>query len=128
MWCFTRLGERLTFEADEPHQLDAAAAAATATVRREDTIARYGGEEFVLLVRDADATATATVAETVRAAIEAMVIDLGPGRTARTARLTASFGVVASVSSGLDRMALLRAADEALYQAKAQGRTCVVVA
>lgn len=68
---------------------------------------------------------TATVAETVRAAIEAMVIDLGPGRTAR---LTASFGVVASASSGLDRMALLRAADAALYQAKAQGRNRVVVA
>lgn len=104
--------------------LRAFAAAAKAAVRREDTIARYGGEEFVLLVRDADTAAAAAVAENVRAATEAMVVDLGPGRKAR---LTASFGVVASASGGLDRMDLIRAADEALYRAKAEGRNRVVV-
>lgn len=98
---------------------------ALSAIRKGDTLARYGGEEFVLLVRDADVGAAMRVAEGVRAAIEATVIDIGAGRSAR---ITASFGVVASASSGTDRMALLRTADQALYRAKREGRNRVTAA
>lgn len=101
------------------------ATVASGCLRRSDTLARYGGEEFTLVIQDADLAATARVAEKVRRAIEAMTVEL---RGDRTARLTASFGVATSAVHGLDRRALVHAADEALYRAKRQGGNRVEIA
>ncbi len=79
----------------------------------------------MLLVRHADLQTTVAVAEKVREAVEAVDVDLGPGRTGR---LTASFGVANSATHGTDRRRLLRTADRALYEAKRAGRNRVVVA
>lgn len=100
------------------------ARAAQGALRESDVLARYGGEEFVVLVRDADLKGTAIVAEKLRAAVEATVVNVGPGRTAR---ITVSAGVSSTAGHGIDRMVLLRVADEALYQAKQEGRNRVVV-
>lgn len=104
--------------------LKAFARSAQGALRESDVLARYGGEEFVVLARGADLQGTAIIAEKLRAAIEATVVSVGPGRTAR---ITVSAGVSSTAGHGQDRMVLLRVADEALYQAKQEGRNRVVV-
>lgn len=105
--------------------LRAFARAALTVLRDSDTLARYGGEEFVVAVRGGDMDGTAAVAERLRAAVEGMSIEVGPGHFAT---VTASFGVASTTALEHDRIALLRAADRALYRAKRQGRNRVVVA
>lgn len=104
--------------------LKAFARAAQGALRESDVVARYGGEEFVVMARGADLEGTALIAEKLRAAVENTVVNVGPGRTAR---ITVSAGVSSTAGHGQDRMVLLRVADEALYQAKQDGRNRVVV-
>jgi diguanylate cyclase (GGDEF)-like protein len=61
----------------------------------------------------------------IRAAVEDLVMDSGPGRTAR---LHASFGVASTADHGSDRIPLLRSADSGLYRAKQLGRNRVETA
>lgn len=99
-------------------------------LRQDEIVCRYGGEEFLVLLPTSDPHIAAKVAERLRAAIESMVIDWESGGIA----ITASFGVALShcgvkdVDSGGLRTFddLVNRADQALYQAKAQGRNCVV--
>jgi len=87
--------------------------------RASDLTARLGGEEFALLLADTDADGALAVAERLRAELEAVDIP-GPRR------VTASFGV-AALGADADPDELVRAADRALYAAKAGGRNrCVV--
>lgn len=96
-----------------------------ASIRETDTAARYGGEEFAVLLRATDLEGALVVAEKIRSAIELTSVEIGPSRFAR---VTASLGVAASDSHGLDRMQLMRLADGALYAAKRAGRNRVASA
>ena len=92
-------------------------------VRADDTPARYGGEEFAVVLRRADPQQAVDVAERIRAHIGDMTPhDLGIGEA-----LTVSIGVAVADSHVTDPAALLRAADEALYRAKREGRDRVVL-
>jgi diguanylate cyclase (GGDEF)-like protein len=91
-------------------------------MREGDVAARYGGEEFAVLLRGVDASVASVVAERIRARTEATIVALGPGTTDR---ITVSIGMSHAPEQGLDRVTLLRLADEALYQAKAAGRNRV---
>jgi diguanylate cyclase (GGDEF)-like protein len=91
-------------------------------MRDGDVAARYGGEEFVVLLRGVDASMASGVAERIRARTESTIIALAPGTTDR---ITVSIGVANAPEHGIDRVTLLRSADEALYQAKAAGRNRV---
>lgn len=93
------------------------------SIRETDVAARYGGEEFAIYLHDTDAAAAAEIAERIRERTETTIIPLGPGQTGR---LTVSVGIAAAPDDGLDRVGLLRAADEALYRAKLAGRNCVI--
>ena len=93
-------------------------------VRAMDTVARVGGEEFVIWLPDAPLDVGRRIAERVRTEMAAREWEWqGVTRT-----LTASFGVAAcpETSRAIDN--LLAQADQALYQAKEQGRDQVVVA
>lgn len=92
--------------------------------RDVDLAARLGGEELALLLPETEANGARVVAERVREQIAAQPHRSPAGRTFH---VTASLGV-ATASSSCDGEALLQAADEALYQAKAEGRDRVVVA
>jgi diguanylate cyclase (GGDEF)-like protein len=102
--------------------LRAFASVLRACMRDADVAARYGGEEFAVLLPDVDASVARTIAERIRSETEAAVIVLGPGQTAR---ITVSIGVSTAPAQGIDRVTLLRVADEALYQAKDGGRNRV---
>lgn len=87
-------------------------------LREEDTVARFGGDEFViLLARVKDGTVAARVAEKIVARMnEPMVIG------DYTLRVTTSVGVASWPGDGDDAETLIKNADNALYQAKEQGR------
>jgi diguanylate cyclase (GGDEF)-like protein len=89
------------------------------TVREGDILARYGGEEFVILLPDTAEPEALVVAERLRRAVAACPLLIG-GDSATT--LTVSLGVATYPEHGDTTEALLRAADVALYEAKAAGR------
>ncbi|PZP03554.1 MAG: GGDEF domain-containing protein [Pseudomonas protegens] len=88
------------------------------TLSTKDVFARIGGEEFACLLAATDEQAAVTVAERVRQAFARLPL-LEPGL------LSVSIGVVSSETRGYDLPRLLSLADEALYDAKHQGRNRV---
>jgi diguanylate cyclase (GGDEF)-like protein len=95
------------------------ATTATVSTRTTDIVGRFGGEEFVALLPGKLADAK-IVAERVRKAFQAA------GVTVAGCDLNATVSVgVASGEPGTDIIALLAAADGALYRAKANGRNRV---
>jgi diguanylate cyclase (GGDEF)-like protein len=92
-------------------------------MRDGDLAARYGGDEFAVMLPKIDPEAAVTIAVRVCSRAESTIISLAPGLTDR---LTVSIGVATAPSQALERVSLLRIADEALYQAKAEGRNRVV--
>ncbi|MBU0742871.1 diguanylate cyclase [bacterium] len=93
--------------------------------RTTDFAARYGGEEFAVILADTPAAAAALVGERIRAAIAAMDFRVDDTRVP----VSVSVGVGTS-PPGADAPAeaLVAAADEALYLAKANGRDRVEAA
>jgi diguanylate cyclase (GGDEF)-like protein len=84
-----------------------------------DTVARYGGEEFALVLPGRDPVATAAIAERARLAIAALSTPVP---------VTASFGACSYPVDAADGPALMRAADEAMYESKRAGRNRVTSA
>ena len=87
------------------------------------TAARYGGEEFVVVLPGTNLSAAASRAERWRQQCARLVLDTDQGPP----RPTISAGV-ARLLPGMTAEDLLRAADQALYAAKAAGRDRVQVA
>jgi EAL domain-containing protein (putative c-di-GMP-specific phosphodiesterase class I) len=86
-------------------------------VRTEDTVSRLGGDEFVLLLPDTDAEGAAAVARKVLAVAQVPFNVEGHELT-----ITPSAGIALAPRDGSDLEALSRAADTAMYRAKAGGR------
>ena len=93
--------------------------------RASDLAARYGGEEFTLIAAECDADCAAALAETIRAAVEAIQL---PHQPSPLEVLTVSIGVV-SLTPGATTTAahILGLADQAMYRAKDQGRNQAVL-
>jgi diguanylate cyclase (GGDEF)-like protein len=89
-------------------------------VRGSDIAGRYGGEEFAVLLADTDQKGAMAAAESLRTAIEGLVIP--PISGFRTIRITASLGVTLIVAEGALPEDALMLCDKALYDAKAAGR------
>lgn len=98
-------------------------------LRRSDALGRFGGEEFVVLLIDADLDSATFVAERIRASIAGTMFDL-PGSA--QAWVSVSIGVASLEADAallpIETVAqqLVAHADQALYQAKAEGRNKVV--
>jgi diguanylate cyclase (GGDEF)-like protein len=85
--------------------------------RQTDLVARYGGEEFVIVLPETQLLEALQVSEKIRSSVAAEQMPV---------RATVSIGVAARPHSMFaDPESLLRAADEALYRAKAAGRNRV---
>jgi two-component system cell cycle response regulator len=95
-------------------------------VRGADLACRYGGEEFVLVMPDTTPEMAAGVAERLRAIVESEPFQI-PG-TDVALSVTASLGIAAMLPGGDTPDALLKRADNALYEAKRSGRNRVVAA
>lgn len=94
------------------------------THRPEDLVARLGGEEFAILLPNTDNIGAMLRAEQYREAIENLKIPHTNNNAA--AFVTISAGVATLQAHVHDNVAtLLKAADDALYQAKNQGRNRV---
>lgn len=103
------------------------AALAENCARAGDLAARYGGEEFALLLPLTDQHGAMAVAERIRGWIQALAIP--HAFNGESDSVTISAGVATLVPTAEDRDEdLVRAADQALYTAKRQGRNCVVSA
>jgi len=88
-------------------------------VRTVDMVARYGGEEFVVLLPHTAAPGAVRAAERIRIAVSEKPIDVGKA----SCNVTVSAGVAVWPAPTItSRDNLLKAADRALYRAKAEGR------
>ena len=92
--------------------------------RHSDKIYRLGGEEFALVLCAENMSKAKAQVESLR---EAIVTEKIVFEAVSTKVLTASFGLVAiSGESGRDYLSVYKEADALLYQAKEQGRNCVM--
>lgn len=93
--------------------------------RQGDLVARYGGEEILVVLPATPLELAVAMAERLRRAIAARPLD---DRRGETLCLTVSIGVAELPRHAQDGDGLIRAADAALYRAKAAGRNRVAVA
>lgn len=93
--------------------------------RGVDIACRYGGEEFVVILPGASTEMTLQRAEQLRSAFTGIHPEY---RGKPLPKVTLSLGVATFPKHGASWQAALRAADEALYAAKQQGRNRVAVA
>ena len=98
----------------------------TGVIRDADIFARYGGEEFALMLPETDSAGGLATAEKIRRVVgdTPFMGEVTPEPLA----VTVSLGVACSPEAGKDKEALFEAADQALLQAKAQGKNRVVLA
>jgi len=93
-------------------------------IRASDIACRYGGEEILIILPDTAVKVATERAESIRKSIKQLRIvsegrEIGP--------VTVSIGVAIFPEHAEDAEALLRAADDALYQAKHGGRDRVAI-
>ncbi len=91
-----------------------------------DRAARFGGEEFAVLLPGTELQNAATVAENIRLHVEKLVLRR-PKTRELLSDITASIGV-GRYRLGESAYEFIHRCDKALYQAKKNGRNCVVVA
>jgi diguanylate cyclase (GGDEF)-like protein len=102
-----------------------AAAVIRESTRAEDLVARYGGEEFVIALPVSIQDLAVQRAEVIRRHLATRRIVAGDDKI----QVTASVGLAfAPPGRSRNAMALIISADQALYQAKADGRNRVVAA
>lgn len=87
--------------------------------RPADSVYRYGGEEFVVMLPDTDAAGAEHLA---RRMVEKVAEQGIPHSSSPWQHLTISIGGTSELHFQQDLLAVLEQADEALYQAKSEGR------
>jgi len=93
-------------------------------VRAIDLPCRYGGEEFVILMPDTALADAERIADRIRRNVGGSPFRVAAGSELLT--VTISIGVAATLGEGDTPEALLKRADQALYEAKASGRNRVI--
>lgn len=88
--------------------------------REHDYCCRYGGEEFTMLLPDATEEQAFLLAERIRTCIEGSICPTGQ-------KITLSLGIASYPNEVLSIQRLFKNADDALYQAKHNGRNQTVV-
>lgn len=94
------------------------------SVRATDIVARFGGEEIVILMP----ATSLEIADQIADRLREQISNAGFADIDGELRVTLSAGVAATSANLRDLHGLLKAADGALYRAKAEGRNRVVIA
>jgi diguanylate cyclase (GGDEF)-like protein/PAS domain S-box-containing protein len=94
-------------------------------IRGEDITCRYGGEEFILILPEANQEVTALRAERIREAIKSIRVEY---HRQPLGVITVSLGVAIFPEHSSTVEGILEKADEALYNAKHNGRDRVEIA
>jgi diguanylate cyclase (GGDEF)-like protein len=97
-----------------------------ASIRQDDIFGRFGGEEFLLVMPNTGLAQALAAANKLRSSIAARKFPFAEKQP--MGFISVSGGVAEYPTDGVDAPALLRAADEALYEAKRQGRNRVLAA
>ena len=98
-------------------------------VRKADIVTRYGGEEVLVLAPHTSLAEGGLLAERLRSSVASKPLVAGSEtRDGRPLHATVSIGVAALRPEIKDAPSLLKAADDALYRAKREGRNRVVMA
>lgn len=98
-------------------------------VRKADIVTRYGGEEVLVLAPHTSLAEGGLLAERLRSSVASTPLVAGSEtRDGRALHATVSIGVAAFRPDIKDAPSLLKAADDALYRAKREGRNRVVMA
>jgi len=92
--------------------------------RKIDTVCRYGGEEFAVILPEAAKKDAMAIAERIRANIEEFSFFQQEGEI--FPKITVSIGVSSFPEDGSRKSDLIKAADEALYEAKRSGKNRVI--
>jgi diguanylate cyclase (GGDEF)-like protein len=92
-------------------------------IRRSDMVARYGGEEFVIILPETGEKGALMHADNIRKSIEEYTCNGMDGLP--EAPITISIGIALFPIDGTTPSALIKASDNALYEAKAQGKNKV---
>ncbi len=94
-------------------------------VRETNIVARYGGEEFAVIMPETDKEEGLAMAKRVMAVIDSTKFERDDVFPA--GRLAVSMGLAAYPEDSLSKNGLIQAADDALYEAKREGkhRICV---
>ena len=87
-------------------------------VRQADVVGRMGGDEFAVLMPETEPALATAAADRLAAGLRT-VLNGSPA-------VTASIGVVAPITQGSDTDAILRRADQAMYEAKKKGKNRVI--
>lgn len=104
------------------HLLQLAAQGLERALRTSDSVYRFGGEEFAVLLPHTSDQDARDVAERIRKTIAEITVDCGGEKLS----VTTSCGLAAHIAGETPEQWLARA-DDALYQAKRQGRNCTRV-
>ena len=103
------------------HVLRSVAGVIQATVRGSDVVGRIGGEEFSVFLPNTNQPGACALAEKLREAIEASHPTVDGVRLT----VTASIGVASKRFRDQSMVSLQQSADQAMYEAKKQGRNRV---
>jgi len=103
--------------------LKSVGAALADELRGYDAVGRFGGEEFVAVLPDTDVAGAEHAAERLRLRIESLAVPVHGSD--ETLAVTASIGVALCPEHGDSVDDVLRAADDAMYEAKRAGRNTV---
>ncbi|WP_432463943.1 GGDEF domain-containing protein [Agarivorans sp. QJM3NY_33] len=88
------------------------------SVRSDDVVARLGGDEFLLICPDTDQDGALRLGSAIRQRVANLSIN-------QQYKISVSVGIANRSSEMTNHEAMIKAADKAVYQAKADGKNCV---
>jgi diguanylate cyclase (GGDEF)-like protein len=94
------------------------------SLRTNDVLARYGGEEFIVLLPETAVDGAQAVVERLRERVSRTPLALDDGTQIS---ISVSIGLAGLTDFDEGFEGLVKRADEALYEAKRQGRNCVAI-
>lgn len=121
---FKRFNDNFGHDAGD-HVLKAAAQVLKESIRQEDIACRFGGEEFCIVCPSTDKKQAQLIAERIGSGIRSLELNMNQ---LPLGTVTTSIGIAMYPEHADTMQNVIKIADEALYQAKEQGRDRTIIA